>query len=164
MRRSTILENKPELLEKVVKKSHDKGKVYYINHYSLSVWNLSLIMRHISRCFPSQFNRSIRDTNLFFNETQICCSLIEIMRHVFFSGPKIFFSEIYRQFRFWGNIGQMSTTITLIHRRRSFCQKFWLHFCIFTALSHKLRVGCWFSRIQWIVDYFHRLLVFQEIV
>ena len=37
-----------------------------------------------------------------FNETQICCSLIKIMRHVFFLGPKKKFSEIYRQFRFWG--------------------------------------------------------------
>ena len=32
-----ILESKPELLEKVVKTSHHDGKVYYVNHYSLSV-------------------------------------------------------------------------------------------------------------------------------
>ena len=31
------LESKPELLEEVVKKSHHNGKVYYVNHYSLSV-------------------------------------------------------------------------------------------------------------------------------
>ena len=37
MRRSTILESKPELLEKVMKKSHRNDKVYYVNHYSLSV-------------------------------------------------------------------------------------------------------------------------------
>ena len=55
-----------------------------------------------SWCFPSQFNRSIRNTNLFFNEIQIYCSLIEIMRHVFFFRPKKKFSEIYRQFCFWG--------------------------------------------------------------
>ena len=42
VRRSTILESKPELLEKVA------FKVYYVNHYSLSVWNLSLIMTHNS--------------------------------------------------------------------------------------------------------------------
>ena len=35
-----------------------------------------------------QFNRSIRDTNLFFNETDICCFLIKIMRDVFFLGQK----------------------------------------------------------------------------
>ena len=36
--RSTILESKPELLETVVKKSHHiNGKVYYVNHYSISV-------------------------------------------------------------------------------------------------------------------------------
>ena len=46
VRRSTILESKPELLEKVVKKSHHNGKVCYVNHYSLSVWNLSPLMRH----------------------------------------------------------------------------------------------------------------------
>ena len=49
VRRSTILESKPELLEKGVKKFHHNGKVYFVNHYSLSVWNLSLIMRHNSR-------------------------------------------------------------------------------------------------------------------
>ena len=48
VRRSTILESKPELLEKVVKKSHHNGEAYYVNHYLLSVWNLSLIMRHNS--------------------------------------------------------------------------------------------------------------------
>ena len=37
VRRSTILESKPELLGKVVTKSHHNGKVYYVNHYSLSV-------------------------------------------------------------------------------------------------------------------------------
>ena len=31
VRRSTILESKPELLEKVVKKSHYNGKVYYMS-------------------------------------------------------------------------------------------------------------------------------------
>ena len=35
--RSTILENKPELLENVVKKSHHNGKVYYVNYFSVSV-------------------------------------------------------------------------------------------------------------------------------
>ena len=45
-------------------------------------------------CFPSQFNRSIRDTIFFFNETQICCSLIKIMRHVFFLGRKNFFWDL----------------------------------------------------------------------
>ena len=45
VRRSTILESKPELLEKVMLKSHHNGKIYYVNHYSLSVWNLSPIMR-----------------------------------------------------------------------------------------------------------------------
>ena len=34
VRRSTILESKPGLLEKVVKKPHHNGKVYYISHYS----------------------------------------------------------------------------------------------------------------------------------
>ena len=32
VRRSTILESKAELLEKVVKRSHHKGKVYYVNY------------------------------------------------------------------------------------------------------------------------------------
>ena len=32
MRRSTILESKAEILEKVVKKSHH-NKVYYVDHY-----------------------------------------------------------------------------------------------------------------------------------
>ena len=50
-RRSTILGSKPELLEKVVKKSHHNSKVYYINHYSLSIWNLSPIMRHNSSIY-----------------------------------------------------------------------------------------------------------------
>ena len=44
VRRSTILKSKPELLEKVVKKSHHSGKVYYVNHYSLYVWNLNPII------------------------------------------------------------------------------------------------------------------------
>ena len=34
--RSTILESKQELLEKVVKKSHHNSKVYYVNHDPLS--------------------------------------------------------------------------------------------------------------------------------
>ena len=37
VRRSTILESKPELLEEDVEKSHHNGKLYYVNHYSLSV-------------------------------------------------------------------------------------------------------------------------------
>ena len=37
VRRTTILESKPELLEKVVRKSHHNGEVYYVNLYSLSV-------------------------------------------------------------------------------------------------------------------------------
>ena len=48
VRRSTILDSKPELLEKVVKNSQHNGKVYYVNHYSLPVSNLSLIMRNNS--------------------------------------------------------------------------------------------------------------------
>ena len=51
-------------------------------------------------CFPSQINRSIRDMNLFFNETQISCSLIIIMRHVFFSGRKKIFLRFIGNFVF----------------------------------------------------------------
>ena len=54
----------------------------------------------VYRCFPSQFNRSIRDTNLFFNETQIYCSLTEIMRHVFFWAEKQNFLRFIGNFIF----------------------------------------------------------------
>ena len=37
MRRSTIFESKLELLKKVMNKSYSDCKVYYVNHYSLSV-------------------------------------------------------------------------------------------------------------------------------
>ena len=43
MRRSTILERKPELLEKVVKMSYHNGKIYYVNHYSLSVVKMEIL-------------------------------------------------------------------------------------------------------------------------
>ena len=44
-----------------------------------------------------------------------------------------------------------------VYRRRSFCQNFRLDFCIIAALSHQLRAGFWFSRLQWLVDYLHKL-------
>ena len=77
------------------------------------------------RCFSSQFNRSIRDTNLFFNETQICCYLIKIMRRIFncrknfflrfignfVFGVKIYFFNYSRELFF-----QLSITSSKIER------------------------------------------------
>ena len=48
VRRSTILEIKPELLKKVMKKSHHNGKVYYVNHYSLFVVKLETLRQVFS--------------------------------------------------------------------------------------------------------------------
>ena len=48
VRRSTVLERKPGLLENVVKKSHHNGEVYYVNQYLLSV---SLKMERLRQIF-----------------------------------------------------------------------------------------------------------------
>ena len=99
------------------------NRVIKIKHKKEQALNIYL-------CFPSQFNRSIRDTNLFFNETQICCSLIEIMRHVFFFGPKKIFRRFFGNFAFGVKIYffnylrelifQLSTTSSQIDRFQQF--------------------------------------------
>ena len=102
-------------------------------------------------CFPSQFNPSIRDTNLFLNETQICCSLIEIMRHLFFFLGQTFFFRFIGNFVFSVKIYffnysrelffQLSITSSKIDR----FQQFWL-LNVCNNLQYQIQlwtIACW---------------------
>ena len=80
------------------------GELSFKKHRFLSRWKMQfllIITLNNNRCFPFQFNWSIRDTNSYFDETQMFLFDRNNETRILF-GPKKKFSDIYRQFRFWG--------------------------------------------------------------